>query len=154
MQIEKVHKESFCVIGKAGATWDGAGFVQKLWQEANSHFGEVADLAAKDANGNMLGFWGVMTDVNRKFLPWEDDFSKGLYMAGVEVRDDVSAPAGWEKWTVPAFEYLRVKVEEPDTFVKMIRYMNENGIALVGAVQDFTDPATQQSYMLFPISGD
>lgn len=152
MQIEKIQKDSFCVIGKAGATWDGAGFVQRLWQEANSHFGEVADLAAKDANGNMLGFWGVMTDVNRNFLPWEDDFSKGLYMAGVEVREGASAPCGWEKWMVPAFEYLRVKAEESDTFVKMIRYMNENGIALVGAVQDFTDPVTQQSYMLFPIS--
>ena len=38
MKIERCKKESFIVIGKEGATTDGAGFIQKLWDEANSHF--------------------------------------------------------------------------------------------------------------------
>ena len=42
MKIEKCKKESFVVIGKEGATTDGAGFIQKLWDDANSHFGEVS----------------------------------------------------------------------------------------------------------------
>lgn len=37
MKIERCKKESFIVIGKEGATTDGAGFIQKLWDEANSH---------------------------------------------------------------------------------------------------------------------
>ena len=53
MKIEKCKKESFVVIGKEGATTDGAGFIQKLWDDANSHFGEVSHLAKKDENGNI-----------------------------------------------------------------------------------------------------
>ena len=43
----KVIKKSFVVIGKEGSTLDGEGFIQKLWDDANSHFGEVAHLAKK-----------------------------------------------------------------------------------------------------------
>lgn len=38
----KVRKESFAVIGKEGSTNDGEGFIQKLWDDANGHFDEVA----------------------------------------------------------------------------------------------------------------
>ena len=41
MKIERCEKESFVVIGKEGSSLDGAGFIQKLWDEANSHFEEV-----------------------------------------------------------------------------------------------------------------
>ena len=53
----KVIKKSFVVIGKEGSTLDGEGFIQKLWDDANSHFGEVAHLAKKDANGGIVGRW-------------------------------------------------------------------------------------------------
>ena len=33
MKIERCKKESFIVIGKEGATTDGAGFIQKLWMK-------------------------------------------------------------------------------------------------------------------------
>lgn len=45
MKIDRCKKESFIVIGKEGATTDGADFIQKLWVNANSHFGEVTHLA-------------------------------------------------------------------------------------------------------------
>ena len=51
----KVIKEKFVVIGKEGSTLDGEGFIQKLWDDANSHFSEVAHLAKKDANGGIVG---------------------------------------------------------------------------------------------------
>ena len=53
MKIERCEKESFVVIGKEGSTLDGADFIQKLWDDANSHFGEVQHLAKKDENGNI-----------------------------------------------------------------------------------------------------
>ena len=44
MKIDKCKKASFVVIGKEGSTSDGEGFIQKLWDDANSHFGEVQHL--------------------------------------------------------------------------------------------------------------
>ena len=74
----KVIKEKFVVIGKEGSTLDGEGFIQKLWDDANSHFSEVAHLAKKDANGGIVGIWGAMSDISRSFKPWEDGFSKAI----------------------------------------------------------------------------
>lgn len=151
MNMEKCMKEAFAVIGKEGSTEDGPGFVQNLWTDANTHFAEVAQLAKKDENGNLVGIWGAMTDFSRSFLPWEDGFSRGLYLAGVECVDDAQAPEGWVKWNVPGFEYLRVECDHDGVFPEMIDYLRENGISLVGAVHDFTCPQTGKNYMYFPI---
>ena len=151
MNMEKCMKEAFAVIGKEGSTEDGPGFVQNLWTDANTHFAEVAQLAKKDENGNLVGIWGAMTDFSRSFLPWEDGFSRGLYLAGVECVDDAQAPEGWAKWNVPGFEYLRVECDHDGVFPEMIDYLRENGISLAGAVHDFTCPQTGKNYMYFPI---
>ena len=150
MKIETYEKESFVVIGKEGATTDGAGFIQKLWDEANSHFGEIAHLAKKDEDGNISGIWGAMSDFSRSFQPWEG-FQKGLYLAGVECNEDAKAPDGWAKWVIPGYEYIYVERENDHTFSEVIRYMKGNGIALAGAVHDFTCPQTGKGYMFFPI---
>lgn len=102
----KVIKEEFAVIGKEGSTSDGEGFIQKLWDDANGHFSEVAHLAKRDSNGGIVGIWGAMSDISRSFKPWEDGFSKGLYLAGVECVDHAEAPDGWTKWTIPSYEYI------------------------------------------------
>lgn len=68
MEINKCIKESFVVIGKEGSTNEGDGFIQKLWEDANSHFREVEDLAKKDDKGN-IGVWGAMSDFSHTFLP-------------------------------------------------------------------------------------
>lgn len=151
MNMEKCMKEAFAVIGKEGSTNDGPGFVQSLWTDANAHFAEVAHLAKKDENSNLVGIWGAMTDFSRSFLPWEDGFSRGLYLAGVECVDDAQAPEGWVKWNVPGFEYLRVECDHDGVFPEMIDYLRENGISLAGAVHDFTCPQTGKNYMYFPI---
>ena len=104
-------KESFAVIGKEGATLDGEGFIQRLWDDANAHFGEVQHLARRDETGNLVGIWGAMSDLTRSFQPWEDQFSRGLYLAGVECGDDAEAPAGWTKWVVPGYEYICVAAD-------------------------------------------
>ena len=151
MKIEKRIKASFSVIGKEGSTSDGQGFIQKLWEDANAHFSEIQLLAENDKNGELIGIWGAMSDCTRSFKPWEENFSKGLYLAGVECMDDVYAPEGWVKWTIPGYEYLCVEVESENTFGDMLDYMNANSIALVGAVHDFTCPSNGKKYMFFPI---
>lgn len=151
MVIKKCEKESFSVIGKEGSTSDGEGFIQRLWADANAHFNEVAHLAKKDDKGNLLGIWGAMSDPSRSFMPWVDNFSKGLYLAGVEVTNDAQAPQGWVKWTIPGYEYIYVKNEGPNTFSEVIAYLKENQIRLAGAVHDYTCPEEGQGYMFFPI---
>lgn len=151
MKIKKITKSSFSILGKESSTMDGQGFIQRLWEEANAHFQEVQPYAKKDAQGHFLGFWGAMSDYNRNFQPWEDNFSKGLYLAGVECADDAEAPEGWVKWTVPGYEYLCTEVAEENTFSQMLEYMNRHNIALVGAVHDFICPLSRKNYMFFPI---
>ena len=150
MKIERCEKESFVVIGKEGSTVDGAGFIQKLWDDANSHFEEIKHLVKKDQDGNIGGIWGAMSDFSRSFKPWED-FSKGLYLAGAECNDDAVAPDGWTKWTIPGYEYIYAECEGNDTFSMTIEYLKDNDIPLVGAVHDFTCPQTGKNYMFFPI---
>ncbi len=151
MKAERIIKDSFPVIGKEGTTEDGEGFIQKLWAEANGHFDEVAALAAKDADGNLSGCFGAMSSMDMSFRPWEDDFSRGRYLAGIEAKADALAPAGWTKWIIPGFEYVRVLCEDGNTFADGLRYLQENGLSLAGAVHDFTDPKTGENYMYFPI---
>lgn len=151
MTVERMVKEAFAVIGLEGSTEEGAGFVQRLWAEANIRFPEVEPLALRDDNGCLLGVWGAMTDPSRSFLPWTEHFTRGLYLAGVECALDAQPPQGWVKWIVPGFAYLRAERESDATFAGMIGYMKENGLSLAGAAQDFTCPATGKNYILFPI---
>lgn len=148
MTIERRIKPAFAVIGREGSTLDGPGFIQNLWADANAHFKEIAHLVKRNENGIPVGFWGAMTDFSRAFLPWENGFSEGLYLAGAECIDGAEPPAGWTKWNVPGFEYLMV---ENADFDAVLAYMAENHLPLVGAVHDFTNPATGKGYMLFPI---
>lgn len=150
MVVKKCIKESFAVIGKEGSTLDGDGFIQRLWASANSHFEEVQHLAKRDTNGNIVGIWGAMSDFSHSFNPWED-FSRGLYLAGVECYDGAEAPSGWTKWTIPGYEYICVERETGDTFSEAIKYLKDSATPLAGAVHDFTFPQTGKSYMLFPI---
>ena len=151
MQPQTIIKPAFLVIGKEGSTTDGPGFIQRLWADANSHFEEVAHLAKKDEYGNLVGIWGAMSDCSRSFRPWEEDFSNGLYLAGVECEDNALPPDGWTKWIIPGFEYLRAECTTDTTFPDMLQYLHDHDLSLAGAVHDFTCPKTGKQYMLFPI---
>ena len=149
--MERIIKPAFTVIGMEGSTEDGPGFISALWEKANARFSEVAHLAKTNGDGSLCGIWGAMTDMSRSFRPWADDFTKGLYLAGVEVREDAQPPKGWVRWDVPGFEYIRVANDAPDVFPRTLDMLAQKGLALVGAVHDFTDPVTGKGYMLFPI---
>ena len=149
--MERIIKPAFAVIGMEGSTEDGPGFIQALWEKANSRFGEVAHLAKTNPDGSLCGVWGAMSDMSRSFRPWEDDFTRGLYLAGVEVVDNAQPPEGWVRWDIPGYEYIRVENNTPDIFPRTLQALAEQGLSLAGAVHDFTDPATSKAYMLFPI---
>ena len=150
LKLEKVVKGSFTVIGKEGSSADGDGFIRKLWEDANSHFEEIAPLAKRDENGNLAGIWGAMSDLTRSFLPWEE-FKTGLYLAGAECWEDAEAPEAWVKWVVPGYEYLRVENKGGETFADAVKLLKERKIALVGAVHEFTCPLTGKDYLYFPV---
>ena len=149
--MERIIKPAFSVIGMEGSTADGPGFIQALWDKANSRFGEVAALAKTNPDGSLCGVWGAMSDFSRSFLPWEDGFTRGLYLAGVEVKDDARPPEGWVRWDIPGFEYVRVENAAPDVFPRTLAALEAEGLPLVGAVHDFTDPAVGKEYMCFPV---
>ena len=149
--MEHIIKPTFAVIGMEGSTEDGPGFIQALWEKANSRFGEVTHLAKTNPDGNLCGVWGAMSDMSRSFRPWEEDFTHGLYLAGVEVVDNAQPPEGWVRWDIPGYEYIRVENNTPDIFPRTLQALAEQGLSLAGAVHDFTDPSTGKAYMLFPI---
>lgn len=151
MDIKRCTKESFAVIGREGSTLDGKNFIQKLWDDVDSHFNEISDLALKDIDGNILGRWGLTSSFNHDMKPWEENYRRGFYLAGVECKIDADAPYGWTKWIVPSYEYIYVEIENKDTFIKTIFYLEENNIPLIGGVNKYYSPITKKDYLFFPI---
>jgi hypothetical protein len=93
-----------------------------------------------------------MSDESRSFMPWEDNFTKGLYLAGVECPMDADPPEGWTKWIIPGFEYLCAECTSESVFADTLQYLQEQNIPLAGAVHDFTCPQTGKTYMYFPVN--
>lgn len=144
------------IIGQEGFCTKEKNVVPQLWEQANLRFREVADLGMKNPDGSYVGFWGAMSDETRSFLPWTEDFSRGLYLAGIEVYADTAVPAGWVKWIMPARKYL-VTAVEPDRYEEIFRTVIDRLIPalrmqLAGAVCDFTEPATGQNKLFFPVA--
>ena len=155
--MERIIKPAFAVIGIEGAVGlDGAQedsfhTIDRLWYIANTAFDEVEPLAKRGPDGSLAGVWGAMSDLSRAFKPWEEDFSRGLYLAGVEVRDDAQPPEGWVRWDIPGFEYIRLERDNQFCFSRGLALLAQEGLPLAGAVHEFTDPATGTGYLLFPI---
>ena len=155
VKYEIIDLPEISIIGKEGLCTKEKNAVQDLWQQANTHFSEVADLGMKNADGSYVGFWGAMSDETLAFLPWMDDFSRGLYLAGIEVSEDTAVPNGWTKWVMPARKYIVTDVAAEsygETFRNVINNLiPELGMKLAGAVCDFTEPATGQNKLFFPV---
>ena len=154
MEIKNCVKPAFSVFGKEGSTEQGDGFMKRLWADASIHLNEVVRYAAKDETGTLIGLWGLMSDFSRSYRPWEDGFTKGLYLVGVETADESEPPDGWVKWTVPSFEYLAADVEDDyqSTFSAVLKHIDDNGLSLVGAVFDYTSLQEDgQQYIFAPI---
>ena len=149
--LRHIELPAITVIGKEGSTTEGKDMVARLWNEANEHFPEIAPLTRKNLQGQLVGIWGAMSDMSRSFAPWEDNFSKGLYLAGADCKPDSEVPEGWTKWVLPASEYVYVPNDNEDSFVNGLLLMAQEDLKLVGAAYDFTDPATGKMYIYYPI---
>ena len=125
--------------------------IQRLWADANAHFSEIEPLVKRDEEGNLAGLWGAMSDFSRSFLPWENGFSEGLYLAGAKCTKGAEAPEGWTKWVLPASEYFYTETEDAHTFSRALSFLKEQGLALAGAVYDFHSPATGQDFQFFSV---
>ena len=136
---------AYCVIGREGGTKDGEGFIQKLWEEANAHFDEIAPLAAQP-----LTLWGAMSAYDRSLKPWEEEFTCGLYLAGIAVQEGAQPPEGWSKWDFPGYKAIALPMTET-AFAEGLAYLQENKLQLVLAVQERTDPNTGETLLVFPI---
>ena len=92
-----------------------------------------------------------MSDLSRSFLPWEDGFTRGLYLAGVQVPPEALPPEGWVKWTLPAFACLQVKVEGDyaAAFREGLDELEHRGLSLAGAAQECRRPAEGGQLCLF-----
>lgn len=141
---------AFAVIGMEGSTADGPDFIARLWDAANSRFGEIGNLAVMTEAGFPAGVWGLMSDMSESFAPWQNGFSEGLYLAGAQCPMDAEAPAGWTKWVSPAYEYIVTENGE-GAFSRAIEYLASQGLTLAGAAYDRTDLATGKGFIYLPI---
>lgn len=155
VEYDIIDLPEIAIIGKEGLCTKEKNLAQDLWRQANSDFREIADLGMKNADGSFVGFWGAMSDETMSFMPWTEDFSRGMYLAGVEVYEDTPAPDGWVKWVMPARKYLVTNVTPEsyrETFDSVIHSLiPELGLKLSGAVCDFTEPSTGQNKLFFPV---
>lgn len=153
MEIVTCELPAVSIIGMEGEARPGHNPAPARWEAANTRFGEAETLALRDESGAPVGFWGAMSDLSRQFLPWTDGFSRGLYLAGVQVPPEALPPEGWVKWTLPAFACLRVKAEGDyaAAFQTGLEELARRGLSLAGAVQECQRPAEGgQMYLFFP----
>ncbi|MDR1001946.1 MAG: GyrI-like domain-containing protein [Oscillospiraceae bacterium] len=150
MQTKRIQKDVFAVIGKAGegATANSKEWIPPLWQEANTHFNEIAAIAKKDENGVPL-IWGAMNDVTENNKMWGE---RGKYMVGCEADIDAEPPAGWQKWIVPAQTYLVAECTQ-DTYGEVFSsVVNDPNIKIVATVHErYPQPSTGILELWFPI---
>ncbi|WP_135552925.1 GyrI-like domain-containing protein [Paenibacillus cymbidii] len=150
METIVVEKPSFTVIGKLGrgAARDAVDWIPPLWQVANSRFAEASDLAKRDAEGNLVGIWGAMSDVLERFERWGEE---GKYLAGVEAVDDAVAPEGWTRWVVPAFRYVAAPCtldSYKETMQRILTdYLPSHGYAIAGAIQEYYRPGDREEHL-------
>ncbi len=156
MDIQVISKQSFSVIGKEGQglAENSQQWIPPLWIDANSHFAEIVGLAKYDEAGKIAGIWGAMSDVSNTFKPWDH---QGKYLAGCEALDVAEPPAGWTKWTIPAFTYIVANCSQNqygDTFHYILKeFIPSSNYTLAGAVQEYyPEPGNSDRIALyFPI---
>jgi len=153
MDIEIRDLPAFSVLGREGSTEDGAGFIAALWQAANENFAQIAPYVLYGESGAPQRLWGLMSDFSRALRPWEDNFSRGLYLAGTQCMPGAPVPEGWRKWDVPALRmaFVPVCTDASAAFAQGLAYLEQNGLAMAAAAFDLTLPEEGRSFVCFPI---
>lgn len=143
MEVIIINKPSFTVVGKMGQglSNEGQKWIPPLWNEATANFNEIKPIAKVDDNGEIIGIWGAMSDIDEKFNKWGKE---GKYLAGCEVVDNATPPLGWSKWQIPGYSYATINCSQKSygvAFKYMIdEYLPQNNYNLIGAVHEFYPP--------------
>ena len=157
MAIRIIDLPEIAIIGKEGFCTGEFNIVQELWKQANENFNEVLTLGMKEKNGDFVGFWGAMSDETMSFMPWTNNFTRGYYLAGIEVNKDAEAPERWKKWIMPARKYLVTEVmfeHYMETFKDVLKFeIPSRNMKVSGAACDYTEPSTVKNYIFFPVEG-
>ncbi|MCI1244767.1 MAG: DUF3795 domain-containing protein [Bacilli bacterium] len=157
MKYETIRKKAFAVIGKEGSTEDGEGFIPRLYEAAEKGFGAIKSFVRRGEDGLPEGMYGLMSDFSRSYKPWEDHFSKGLYLAGYETNGPVrNVPEGWAVWNVKEQDYIFVRLEKGDKYEKVFNdfidyYIPLEMKTLSGAVFDYSLANRGERCLLFPV---
>ena len=153
-EIKTCHLDAFTVIGLVGDNTKGPGYIGRLWEEINVKGKSIMHLAKKDADGKVVGAWGLTNDETLSYVPLDKKKGKSLYMAGIETEAGAKAPKGFTKWTVPAFDYLYAFAEanKLNTIHDILDYAAENGWEIIGSPFDFMPPDSGgQMVLFFPV---
>ena len=107
--IKYQFKDAFAVIGKAGqgAAANFEEWSNPLWAALESDLAEIESVVRKNKAGKPL-VWSALNDNSDSFKRWgEPGFDDcGKFMAACEADINAVAPAGWEKWIIPAQTYM------------------------------------------------
>lgn len=153
--VERKQIPGFTVIGKEGngQATEADSWVPLLWDQLNQHFEELAGLIDASQMEN-LHLWGLMSDKYQWLAPWQKE---GRYLAGVQVKPDAIAPAGWIKWQMPPLEFLTIRTSgdkiDQATQLMLGDIFDLEKVELAGAVQEHYLPSFSENEveLYFPI---
>jgi len=138
--IKYLYKDAFAVIGKVGQgeadSFDA--WAMPLWGAYDSGFDEIKGLVRKHENGAPL-LWAALNDLDENNKRWgETGFSSsGKYMAAGEADADVTPPAGWAKWIIPAQTYMVVSSTAAESEKAYAQIADKISSKIVGSVHAF-----------------
>lgn len=154
-EVVQKTKPAFVVIGKEGQgpVDDATTWVPELWKAVYQDLDELNEFIDQETEDADL--WGLMSDDKHWLEPWQE---QGKYLAGIELAADIQAPEGWQRWEMPAMEYLVVKTDAPnlDSMTQKMfeKILPREGYNLVGAIQEhyLPDFTTGEVELHFPVN--
>lgn len=154
-EVRRVTLSEFAVIGKEGKglATEASSWVPTLWELANDDFEQLSEIA-NDIELPTVELWGLMSDGDHWLDPWQQT---GRYLAGMQFPTNIEAPVDWQKWLIPAMEYLVVKTNEVNlemmTEKMFTEILPQENVELVAAIQEHYLPDFEpgEVEMYFPI---
>lgn len=154
-EVIQTQKTAFTVIGKEGQgpADDAPQWVSELWKAVYQDLDQLDEFVNKQSSEADL--WGVMSDDKYWLEPWQD---QGRYLAGIELPSSVQPPEGWQRWELPAMEYLVVKTDAPNLDSMTQKMLEEilprEELHLVGAIQEhyLPDFTAGEVELYFPVN--
>ncbi|AYW48831.1 AraC family transcriptional regulator [Tetragenococcus osmophilus] len=153
-EVIQTKKPAFVVVGKEGQgpADEAPTWVSELWRAVYQDLDQLDEFVDKQTSEADL--WGLMSDDKHWLEPWQE---QGKYLAGIELPAAVQPPDGWQRWELPAMEYLVVKTDAPNLDSMTQKMFEEilprEGHSLVGAVQEhyLPDFTTGEVELYFPV---